>query len=243
MLNSLFLPVWSLASAGLLLGFAFLLRVRSAPDHAAQKAAGALLLFGLMDAAHAYGLAVNHPVAAYHRFVTISLAGPAWILLGRALFCFPNREPGRVLNLTSLFLLIIYFTAVIYFMVGAVTSGPARVHEHYWNFRVGRGSLLLGMVILVLLITMLVLGMIASFRRPAGPASFAQYVPMLGAVWACAGYFFAGSVFTLSRTAQVTLEVAVVLRFIALAVTHGPLTWLFLKYGEPPPAGVRAKIS
>ncbi len=118
-----------------------------------------LSLSTLFFLSYAVAASIYHPLAAYHRWVTIGTCAIAQIFIGLAIFHFPDdRNPvfGRIYK--SICYIICMSLAVYFFYVSYHSNKIFQFAGHYWDFNAEKASKINALGILAAIATILVMG-------------------------------------------------------------------------------------
>ena len=146
------------AVTGLLCGI-FLLSIPDKSESTRALGMG-FLLTGLFDSAYILAQMIYHPMAAYHRWLTVALILPSLAYFAQFCLKFPRNDHPRLASrlLSGQLILGGIVTAVfIYFSL----QSPRIYHfdGHYWDFNAEKLSSIVGMFILLYLLIFIAAGL------------------------------------------------------------------------------------
>ncbi|MCB1320939.1 MAG: hypothetical protein KDK34_11840, partial [Leptospiraceae bacterium] len=118
----------------------------------------ALLMIPIMNVGYFLGAGFYHPLAAYHRWLTV-LGSVFPAFLTPFFLYYPSRSSPRAANISMMILLLIGVFIAGYFFIDTLHSDPVYLFSgHFWNINNNRASRIFGIVPLLNSISFLLAG-------------------------------------------------------------------------------------
>ena len=161
-MEALYLTYYSVSSLiGLFLGFtlsAYFLFLKGGSS-AMRHIGMVLLMAAFMNVAYLLSSTVFHPLAAFHRWLTVPVGCMMAMHTVHVFLCYPRKDHPRLSRWVLIAQYVTMALVSLYFFAGSMEA-PVLFHfdGHYWDLVVDRPTRIVGLVILANTVLMLVVG-------------------------------------------------------------------------------------